>query len=119
MNCLDVGCGAGTVTRMMAHIAGEKGHVTGMGVDEAYLQYCQNNSTAKTDFMRDDICNSRLVEKGERYDIVYSRFIFVHLKDGRKAMRSMKQLVKKGGAMVIEELATSQIRGCTIQKTEV
>lgn len=104
MSCLDVGCGAGTVTRMMAQMVGKKGHVTGMDVDEKYLQYCQNNSTANTDFMHDDICNSRVAENGGRFDIVYSRFMFVHLKDGRKAVQSMKQLVKKGGAVVIEEL---------------
>jgi ubiquinone/menaquinone biosynthesis C-methylase UbiE len=104
MSCLDVGCGAGTVTRMMAHMVGEKGHVTGIDVDEKYLQYCQNNSAANTDFMYDDICNSRFDEKDRRFDIVYSRFMFVHLKDGRKAVQSMKQLVKKEGAVVIEEL---------------
>lgn len=103
MNCLDVGCGAGTVTRMMTQMVGEKGHVTGMDVDENYLRYCQKNSAANTDFIHDDICNSRL-ERNRHFDIVYSRFMFVHLKDMRKAVQSMKQFIKKGGAVVIEEL---------------
>jgi hypothetical protein len=30
--------------------------------------------------------------------------MFVHLKDARKAVHSMKQLVKKGGLIIIEEL---------------
>jgi ubiquinone/menaquinone biosynthesis C-methylase UbiE len=108
MSCVDVGCGAGTVTRMMAQMVGEKGRVTGVDLDEKYLSYCQSNSPANADFLRDDICDSSLAEKGGRFDIIYSRFMFVHLKDVRKAVRSMKQLVKKGGAVVIEELDHAQ-----------
>jgi len=103
MSCLDIGCGAGTVTRMMAQIVGRKGHVTGVDVDGNYLRYCQSKSDANTDFIRDDICDSRL-EKSEHFDIIYSRFMFVHLKDMKKAVQSMKRLVKKGGVVVIEEL---------------
>jgi ubiquinone/menaquinone biosynthesis C-methylase UbiE len=104
MSCIDVGCGAGTVTRMMANMVGKNGHVTGADLDEKYLRYCRSNSPTNTDFIRDDICNSSLVEKGKSFDIIYSRFMFVHLKDAKKAVHSMKQLVKEGGTVVIEEL---------------
>jgi len=105
MSCLDVGCGAGSVTQLIASMVGRKGRVIGVDVDEKYLQYCKNfKRQANMDFMHDDISRSNLVEKGEKFDIIYSRFMFVHLKDVRKAVQSMKQLVKKGGAIVIEEL---------------
>lgn len=103
MRCLDVGCGTGSVTRILAEIVGKKGHVVGTDVDERYLHYCRNcKSQPNTDFLRDDISNSALAK--ESFDVIYSRFMFVHLKDARKAIRSMKQLVKKGGAIIIEEL---------------
>lgn len=54
--------------------------------------------------MLDDIWNSRLVEKGDNFDLIYSRFMFLHLKDVRKAVQSMKRLAKKGGVVVIEEV---------------
>jgi ubiquinone/menaquinone biosynthesis C-methylase UbiE len=104
MNCVDVGCGAGTVTNMMAQMVGKNGRVIGVDLEEKYLQYCQNNAPANADFIHDDICNSRLAEKGGQFDIIYSRFMFVHLKDAPRAVRSMKQLMRKGGAVVIEEL---------------
>ncbi|HKZ60956.1 MAG TPA: methyltransferase domain-containing protein [Nitrososphaera sp.] len=102
MSCLDVGCGAGSVTRILAELVGKKGHVIGTDVDEKYLRYCRNyKPQPNVDFMRDDIYNSRL---GENFDVIYSRFMFVHLKNARKAIRSMKLLVKNGGAIIIEEL---------------
>lgn len=102
MRCLDVGCGAGSVTRILAEMVGKKGQVVGTDIDEKYLQYCRNyKPLPNVDFMRDDISNSRL---DGSFDAIYSRFMFVHLKDARKAIRSMKQLVKKGGAIIIEEL---------------
>jgi ubiquinone/menaquinone biosynthesis C-methylase UbiE len=54
--------------------------------------------------MLDDIWNSKLVEKGDNFDLIYSRFMFLHLKDVRKAVQSMKRLAKKGGVVVIEEV---------------
>jgi ubiquinone/menaquinone biosynthesis C-methylase UbiE len=103
MRCLDVGCGAGSVTRILAEMVGKKGRVTGTDVEEKYLQYCRNyRSQPNMNFMQDDISNSRLAK--ESFDAIYSRFMFVHLKDARKAIHSMKQLVKKGGSIIIEEL---------------
>jgi SAM-dependent methyltransferase len=103
MRCLDVGCGAGSVTRVLAEMVGKKGQVIGTDVDEKYLQYCRNyRSQPNVDFRQDDIGNSKLAK--ESFDAIYSRFMFVHLKDARKAVHSMKQLVKKGGAIIIEEL---------------
>lgn len=102
MRCLDVGCGAGSVTRILAEMVGKKGQVIGTDVDEKYLQYCRNyKPLPNVDFMRDDISSSRL---DGNFDVIYSRFIFVHLKDTRKAISSMKQLVKRGGAIIVEEL---------------
>lgn len=102
MRCLDIGCGAGSVTRMLAEMVGKKGRVIGTDVDEKYLQYCQTYRTLpNVDFMWDDISSSRL---DGNFDAIYSRFMFVHLKDARKAIHSMKQLVKRGGTIIIEEL---------------
>jgi ubiquinone/menaquinone biosynthesis C-methylase UbiE len=103
MRCVDVGCGAGSVTRILVEMVGKKGEVIGTDVDEKYLQYCRNyRFQPNVSFVQDDIENSML-EK-ESFDTVYSRFMFVHLKDARKAIHSMKQLVKEGGSIIIEEL---------------
>jgi ubiquinone/menaquinone biosynthesis C-methylase UbiE len=105
MSCIDIGCGSGSVSRLMARIVGKTGRVVGVDIDDRYLQYCSRNigSNQNIEFIRDDICKSRLDSK-ERFDIVYSRFMFQHLRDRREAVRSMKRLVRKGGKVMIQEL---------------
>jgi ubiquinone/menaquinone biosynthesis C-methylase UbiE len=103
MRCLDIGCGSGSVTQILAEMVGKSGHVTGTDVDEKYIRYCLDyKPQPNIDFIQDDIYNSSL--PSESFDVVYSRFMFVHLKDARKAIRSMKHLVKREGTIVIEEL---------------
>src|SRR3712207_9344946 len=62
-------------------------------IDNRYLQYCNRNISSRQniEFFHDDICKSQL-DSEERFDIVYSRFMFHHLTDRREAVRSMKRL---------------------------
>jgi ubiquinone/menaquinone biosynthesis C-methylase UbiE len=105
MRCIDIGCGTGSVTRLMANLVGKTGRVVGVDIDNRYLQYCNRNinSRQNIEFVHDDICKSQL-DSEERFDIVYSRFMFHHLTDRREAVRSMKRLTKKGGIIMIQDL---------------
>ncbi len=105
MSCIDIGCGSGSVTRLMANLVGKTGYVVGVDIDNRYLQYCNSNITSgqNIEFIHDDICKSQL-DSEERFDIVYSRFMFHHLTDRREAVRSMKRLAKKGGTIMIQDL---------------
>lgn len=108
MRCIDIGCGSGSVTRMMADIVGRSGRVVGVDIDEKYLEYCKSViKQSNVEFVRHDISSSSLESIGS-FDMVFSRFLFVHLRDKSRAVRSMKRLVKKGGAMVIQELDHSE-----------
>lgn len=102
MRCLDVGCGSGSVTRLMAEMVGAKGNVVGVDIDDKYLQYCKSmNTNPRIKFVHQDIC---LATQTRAYDVAFSRFMFVHLKDPRNAVRSMKEQVKEGGRVIIQEL---------------
>ena len=107
MSCIDIGCGSGSVTRLMAEMVGEDGHVVGVDIDNRYLEYCNRSISSRQkniEFVHDDICRSRLDTEEERFDIAYSRFMFHHLSDRSEAVRSMKRLVKKGGTILIQDL---------------
>jgi 2-polyprenyl-3-methyl-5-hydroxy-6-metoxy-1,4-benzoquinol methylase len=104
MRCIDIGCGSGSVTRAMAEIVGKRGRVTGLDSDEKYVDYCKSvNKHDNVDFVIDDISKSAMLDEGA-FDIVFSRFLFVHLRNKRGAVRAMKKLLKKGATMVIQEL---------------
>jgi ubiquinone/menaquinone biosynthesis C-methylase UbiE len=107
MSCIDIGCGSGSVTRLMAKMVGNTGRVVGVDMDERYLSYCNSrrriNSTQNIEFVYDDISNSQLDLK-KRFDIVYSRFTFHHLIDRTEALRSMKRMIKKHGIVMIQDL---------------
>lgn len=108
MRCLDIGCGSGSVTRAMAEVVGDNGRVVGVDVDEKYLNYCRSvNKDDNVEFVRDDISRSRMAGEST-YDIVFSRFLFVHLKDKAAAVKAMKRLLRKGGMMIIQELDHAQ-----------
>ena len=38
MRCIDIGCGSGSVTRLMADMVGDNGYVVGVDIDNRYLQ---------------------------------------------------------------------------------
>jgi ubiquinone/menaquinone biosynthesis C-methylase UbiE len=106
MSCIDIGCGSGSVSRLMARMVGKTGRIVGVDIDDKYLQYCSRRNIAlkqNIEFIHHDICKSQL-DSNEEFDIVYARFVFQHLRDKRQAIRSMKRLVKKGGAVIIQDL---------------
>src|SRR5688500_5509631 len=105
MSCIDIGCGSGSVTRLMAKMVGETGRVVGVDVDNRYLEYCNRIITSRQniEFIHDDIRKRQLGSK-ERFDIVYSRFTFHHLTDKREAVRAMQRLAKKNGSVMIQDL---------------
>jgi ubiquinone/menaquinone biosynthesis C-methylase UbiE len=106
MSCIDIGCGSGSVSRLMARIVGRTGRTLGVDTDDRYLQYCrQRNSALKQDaeFIFHDICKGPL-DDNEEFDIVYARFLFQHLRDIRQAVRSMKHMIKKSGTVLIQDL---------------
>src|SRR5919205_139979 len=75
ISCIDIGCGSGSVSRLMAGIVGRTGRVVGVDTEDRYLQYCiQCNIALKQNvkFVRHDVCKGRLDSK-EKFDIVYAR----------------------------------------------
>ena len=106
MSCMDIGCGSGSVSRLMARIVGKTGRVVGVDVDDRYLQDRSRRNIAlkqNIEFVRHDISKSRLDGKSD-FDMIYSRFLFQHLRDRKGAVRSMKQMIKKDGAIMIQDL---------------
>jgi ubiquinone/menaquinone biosynthesis C-methylase UbiE len=111
MHVADFGCGIGAVTRMLAEMVGPSGSVTGVDANNAQLDQariiCRAAGRTNTSFVEADACATRLPRNS--YDLVYCRFLLLHLPDPAACLREMRDVLKPGGRIVVEDgdLATA------------
>jgi ubiquinone/menaquinone biosynthesis C-methylase UbiE len=105
MTVLDVGCGTGTVTAWIATQVVPDGHVVGVDVGEEQLgvarQHAAERGLANVTFRA--LSAEALGAVGEQFDLVYSRFLLVHLERPELALREMLACVKPGGVLASDE----------------
>jgi ubiquinone/menaquinone biosynthesis C-methylase UbiE len=99
MTVLDVGCGTGMVSAWIASKVGSAGRVVGVDVSNEQLEFARERATGlglrNLDFLA--LSASDLREVGMQFDLVYSRFLLVHLEHPEDAVREMLGRVKRGG----------------------
>ncbi len=103
---LEIGCGIGLMSQEIAKLVGDKGTVLGTDLYEDQFANAQKLSSG--------ICIKGLRYQkasaydlsgiGKDYDVVYMRFLFIHLEDVTKALDQIKTVLKPGGLILIEEL---------------
>lgn len=105
MMVADLGCGVGQVTADLARAVGEEGLV--IGVDLSRAQLGQAEGLCR----RRGITNVRWVQASAvatglptaSFDLVYCRFLLLHLVDPDAALREMHRLLRPGGKLVCED----------------
>jgi len=105
MKAADLGCGIGATTRMLAELVGPSGHVTGIDLSAAQLEQARDLCRAA------DITNAIFVEASatatglprNSFDLVYCRFLLLHLVDPADCLREMLEILKPGGVLVVED----------------
>jgi ubiquinone/menaquinone biosynthesis C-methylase UbiE len=104
MRCLDVGCGAGDVTMLLASMVGPAGSVVGSDADRVQLdlveQEVERLGVTTVALVHQDVMD---LEASGEYDVVYSRFLLQHLVDPVEALRQMWRAVRPGGVLVAED----------------
>jgi SAM-dependent methyltransferase len=105
MNVADFGCGVGVVTRMLAHMVGRAGRVTGIDIDRNQLQeaadLCASDNLRNTFFIQARAERTGLPENS--FDLVYCRFLLLHMQDPVACLREMHAVLKPGGILVVED----------------
>ena len=104
MRVADLGCGVGMVTTLMAEIVGPTGHV--VGVDFSGAQITQARELLSPGFSNVSFVEASATDTGlphESFDLVYCRFLLIHLTEPEKALREMRNLLKPGGILVCED----------------
>ena len=111
MRVLDVGCGVGRWSSMLAQRGAE---VTGMDLSPTMIQEAQRRAVAhgvseRCRFLVQDLAQ---LEAGEQFDLVIGVTVLQHILDAaalREAVRRMRAHLKPGGRMVLLEAAPARI----------
>jgi len=105
MHCVDIGCGIGDVSFMLAELVGKDGSVTGLDANKDVIEFCkkraEKENATNIKFFVGNVYDNTL--KNNSFDFVFSRFLFQHLADPRKALREMIKLARNGGVIAAEE----------------
>jgi 2-polyprenyl-3-methyl-5-hydroxy-6-metoxy-1,4-benzoquinol methylase len=99
--CLDVGCGGGDVTVELARRCPD-GSVLGIDVDETKLARARADARPNVAFRHADV--TRLPPDGERFDVVYVRFVLTHLTEPDVVAADLAKRLVPGGVMVVEDI---------------
>jgi ubiquinone/menaquinone biosynthesis C-methylase UbiE len=105
MSVADFGCGVGATTRMLAEIVGPSGHVTGIDLSASQLEQgrilCKQAGITNASFVEGSATATGLPRNS--LDLVYCRFLLLHLIDPAAGLREMFALLKPGGVLVVED----------------
>ena len=103
--CLDVGSGGGDVTLDLARVAAPQGHVIGTDIDETKLTLARaearEQGVRNVEYRRADAGAS--LGQAE-FDVVYARFLLTHLRDPAATVNRMRDALKPGGAIIVEDI---------------
>lgn len=96
--CLEVGAGAGSITRWMAAVVGANGKVVGVDLDTRFVA---NIQLSNVEILEADI--RQLSLEHHSFDLIHARYVLIHIPDFQFALSRMLDLLKPGGWIVIEE----------------
>jgi ubiquinone/menaquinone biosynthesis C-methylase UbiE len=107
MSVLDVGCGTGAVTRILAERV-SPGRVVGLDLSEDRLsvarEIAEKEGVSNVEYVRADVRD--LNPEDHRFDLAYSRCLFQYLpgKAGMDTVAAMKRLARPGGRVAVADI---------------
>jgi SAM-dependent methyltransferase len=104
MRVADLGCGVGMVTALLAELVGPTGHVVGIDSSGAQLAQARerlNTNGAHIRFVEASATATGLLPAS--FDLVFCRFLRIHLSEPERALREMFSLLKPDGILVCED----------------
>ncbi|WP_197515208.1 class I SAM-dependent methyltransferase [Mycobacterium sp. 1245805.9] len=112
MRVLDIGCGPGDVSLMLAGLVGPTGNVFGIDPSEDAIavarQRCRARRHTNAEFIQSDI---QSYEGPADFDAAVCRYVLIHQKDPGDFLRMTRRLVRTGGVIALHEMdATRGIR---------
>jgi len=111
MRVLDVGCGAGDVSMLLAELVGPDGAVIGVDMNPTILESARARATdaglTNVSYLEADLTDLRL---DEQVDAVVGRLILLHLEKPAATIRALSRLVHTGGVVSFQECNLTRTR---------
>jgi SAM-dependent methyltransferase len=104
MRVADVGCGVGMVTTLLAKLVGPEGQVIGIDFSGAQLAQARQRMAsvgANASFVEASATDTGLPPCS--FDLVYCRYLLLHLLEPERALAEMRSLLKPDGILVCED----------------
>ena len=101
---LDLGCAAGTTTRIMSELVGPTGHVVGVDMSAARVeQAIRLSAKCGNASYRVGTASALPCADGE-FDITWARFLFEYLPQPVMALEEMIRVTRRGGLVCVADL---------------
>jgi SAM-dependent methyltransferase len=96
--CLEIGPGAGSIMRWLGEKVGSAGRVTAVDINPQFLDV---RESPHIDVIKADIREMDFNQ--HRFDLIYSRYVLLHLPDFRAVLEKLLKTLKPGGWFVLED----------------
>lgn len=110
MRVLDIGCGAGDVTMLLARRVGPSGQVVGVDQSSSALATASRRCLAaglhNVSFVNSDLAT---FEAAEQFDALVGRFILLHAPNPAALLKQLLRHVTRGGLIGIQEMDVESI----------
>lgn len=104
MHILDIGCGPGDVSFLLADMVGVEGSVLGLDFDDNALEVARKRASESklknVDFIKSDL-NTLLIDK--EFDAIVGRRVLMYLPDPKRVISKLSTMLKMGGLMIFQE----------------
>lgn len=102
---LEIGCGMGGATRMIARLLDNTGFISAVDINPAYVSYVEkklfNEGFQNFSIQQQNI--QSLKEANRYYDVIYGRAILHHIPSAKKVIYELLDALKPGGIIAFEE----------------